>query len=139
MDQKVTDRPLHNSCIVWRKPLLHNLCMASHYRFTRVTQRNPYAVVAGRRIKQSREALDMTQEQLAKATGNKLSATRIANYEQGTRELNVQPAIILGEALKQPSCYLMGLVDELDRDILMFPAEAKMGFLTTLKALHATR
>jgi transcriptional regulator with XRE-family HTH domain len=117
--------------------MLHNLCMAQ-YRFTRVTHRNPYAVIAGRRIRASREALDMTQEQLAKATGGKLSATRIANYEQGTRELNIQPAIILGEALRQPPAYIIGLIDDLDRDILLFPAEAKMGLIRTLSAMAKT-
>jgi len=72
-------------------------------------RRNSYAVKAGQRIKRRRADLKMTQEALSKATGGTLSATRIANYEQGTRELGIQGAEILASALQTTPCYLLGL------------------------------
>lgn len=96
--------------------------------------RNPYAVVAGRRIAARRKELQMTQEELSKATNNKMTPTRIANYEQGSRELHILPAKILAQALKTNPSYLMGLIDEIDSKFFELPVEAKMYFISALEA-----
>lgn len=67
---------------------------------------DPIGAEMGRRIKLLRAARGETQEELAKATGWRLmdadngrakglSPSRIANYEQGTRRINVEEAEIL--------------------------------------------
>lgn len=78
----------------------------------------------------------MTQEQLSVLTGKKLSASRIANYEQGTREVGIDAAKILGESLGVPACYLMGLVDEIDRQLLEYDAAIKAKIIETMKVAY---
>jgi transcriptional regulator with XRE-family HTH domain len=78
----------------------------------------------------------MTQEQLCEKTGKKLSASRIANYEQGTREVGIDEAKILAEALEVPACYLMGLIDEMDRQLLEYDVAIKMKIIETMKVAY---
>lgn len=89
--------------------------------------------MAGKRIRDCRNAAGLTQEGLAQLTGNKLSASRIANYEQGTRTLDVESALILSEALRQPAGYLLGVLDDLERDLVGAPASAKFRMLTIVR------
>lgn len=103
----------------------------ANYKFT--STRNQYAVQAGRRIKLARDQLQMTQATLSEATGGTLAEKRIANWEQGTREPGIREAIILGKALKQPPAFLLGLVDEIDRDMLTLPVETKVALLSALR------
>jgi len=67
---------------------------------------DPIGQEMGRRIRALRLSRDETQEELAKATGWRitdadlgqakgLSPSRIANYEQGTRRIDVEEAEIL--------------------------------------------
>lgn len=86
--------------------------------------------MAGKRIRDCRNAAELTQDELAQLTGNKLSASRISNYEQGTRTLDVEAALILGEALQQPAGYLLGVLNDLERDLMCAPASAKFRMLT---------
>lgn len=92
--------------------------------------KSPFAVMAGKRIRDCRNAAELTQDELAQLTSNKLSASRIANYEQGTRALDVESALILGEALRQPAGYLLGVLNDLERDLMSAPASAKFRMLT---------
>jgi transcriptional regulator with XRE-family HTH domain len=95
--------------------------------------KSPFAIIAGKRIRDCRSAAGLTQEELAQLTGKKLSASRISNYEQGTRALDVEGALILGEALRQPAGYLLGVLDDLERDLVGAPASAKFRMLTIVK------
>lgn len=108
----------------------HNLCM------TTKEPKSAAAVFAGKRIKTSRINKGMTQEQLCEATAKKLSASRIANYEQGIREVGIDEAKILAEALEVPACYLMGLVDEMDRQLLEYDAAIKAKIIETMKVAY---
>ena len=89
--------------------------------------------MAGKRIRDCRTAAELTQGELAQLTGNKLSSSRIANYEQGTRALDVESALILGEALRQPAGYLLGVLNDLERDLVSAPESAKFRMLTVAR------
>jgi transcriptional regulator with XRE-family HTH domain len=102
----------------------------SHQKASKKTIKSPFAIMAGKRIRDCRNAAELTQDELAQLTGNKLSASRIANYEQGTRALDVESALILGEALQQPAGYLLGVLSDLERDLVSAPASAKFRMLT---------
>ncbi len=93
-----------------------------------------YGLIAGKRIKAAREALGLSQDGLSERTGKKLGGRRIGNWEQGTREVGIQEAIILGEALGEPPAYLMGLVDDVDRRLLKLDLSAKSAALTLASA-----
>lgn len=95
--------------------------------------KSPFAIIAGERIRGCRIAAGLTQEALAQLTCNKLSPSRIANYEQGTRALDVEGALVLGEALGQPAGYLLGVLDDLERDLVGAPASAKFRMLTIIR------
>jgi transcriptional regulator with XRE-family HTH domain len=99
----------------------------------KTTSKSPYAILAGNRIKECRAKVGLTQEGLSEATGARLSPTRIANYEQGSRELYIEPAIILGEALGEPAGYLMGVLGEEDRKLISAPPTTKIKLLSMIK------
>jgi transcriptional regulator with XRE-family HTH domain len=71
--------------------------------------KSPAGVKAGNRIREARLARNWTQRELSERTDNKLSSSRIANYEQGIRQLGIQEAEILGKALHVQPAYLMGV------------------------------
>jgi transcriptional regulator with XRE-family HTH domain len=66
-----------------------------------------YKKEIGRRIKECREAMDWTLRELAERSD--LSASRISNYEQGTRTPKPKEALALGKALGVNPSYLMCL------------------------------
>jgi transcriptional regulator with XRE-family HTH domain len=72
-------------------------------------QRSEFGVRAGNRIKSARADRAWSQRELSEQTGNKLSSSRIANYEQGTREVGIQEAEILAKALHVQPAYIMGI------------------------------
>lgn len=73
----------------------------------------------GRRIAQARkEHLGITIKELAARTEG-LSASRISNWEQGTRSPGPLEAIELSRLLKVSSSYLLGLTDNPSGDIAL--------------------
>jgi len=56
----------------------------------------------GGKLKAVRESMDITLGQLSRATGGRLSKSRISNYEQGIRTLPNDVAVILAYYLKTP-------------------------------------
>lgn len=72
-------------------------------------QKTPIGLRSGARIRDLRIDRGWSQRELSDRTDNKLSPSRIANYEQGTRKLGVQEAEILGKALRVQPGYLMGV------------------------------
>lgn len=76
----------------------------------------------------------MTQSQVSDATGGAIGPGRLASYEQGAREVGIREALILGKVLEQPPSYLLGVIDEIDRDLLLLPAETKIALLSAFRA-----
>lgn len=64
----------------------------------------------GKRIKQKREELGITQEELAKKLGYK-SKTTIAKIENGTNDIVQSKVADFARALHTSAAYLMGLTD----------------------------
>lgn len=93
---------------------------------------------AGQRLRDARVALCISLAELSNRIGKKLSGSRIGNYEQGIRELGIQEAEWLAPALHQPAAYLIGLVDELERDLLRLPRSTKHALLATAVSLGAS-
>lgn len=65
----------------------------------------------GARLRQAREEKDLTLQELADKTRGKLSASRLGNYEQGTRLLKPPIAILLAPLLQKSAAWLL-CVDE---------------------------
>lgn len=65
----------------------------------------------GARLKQAREQKEITLQELADLTGGKLSASRLGNYEQGTRLLKPHTAILVAPLLQKTAAWLL-CVDE---------------------------
>ena len=86
-------------------PDMHTLCMSSG-------KKTAEAVEAGRRIKAARLALNISLAELAKRSGGVLTGSRIGNYEQGIREVDIHAARLLAKALDVHPAYLMGLLSE---------------------------
>jgi transcriptional regulator with XRE-family HTH domain len=106
----------------------HTLCVAKS-----VDKKTPDALLCGQRLKEYQGRL--SQEAYA-AKLNMLSST-LGNYLQGIRTLGIYEAKIAGAALGVPAAYLLGVIDETDRDILMAPKEKKMLILALLKSEEA--
>ena len=68
----------------------------------------------GRRIKAAREAKGLTVEQLADLSDGGLKASRISNYEQGTRGMKPPQAKELAKLLDVSPAYLLTLTDDAD-------------------------
>jgi transcriptional regulator with XRE-family HTH domain len=108
-------------------------------------QKTDFAVRAGRRVRATREDRNWTQKKLSDETGGKLSPSRIANYEQGTRELGIQEAEILGKALHVQPGYLMGVTslynpltpweEELIRNLRALPENERSSYFRRIEAL----
>jgi transcriptional regulator with XRE-family HTH domain len=91
---------------------------------------DPVGIEMGRRIRALRLARGETQEQLAKATGWRitdaddgrargLSPSRIANYEQGTRRIDIEEAEILARLSDGlTAAYFLCVVDEREARVL---------------------
>ena len=99
---------------------------------------DPVAVERGQRLRSTRERVGMTQQQVSAATGwtdipgsPGLSPSRIANYEQGTRRIDVEEAEVLASVFHAyPAAYFLCVVDE---------QEAKMLQLMRHKTPHPCR
>jgi transcriptional regulator with XRE-family HTH domain len=77
-----------------------------------------YYMVLGSSIKKAREVTGKTQSDIAKALG--LSASAIANYEAGTRQIPVHTLIQLAQILGKPLQYFLGPF----LDFQLFPTQA---------------
>lgn len=62
------------------------------------------------KLKQIREASDMSQSELAKATG--ISVRVIQNYEQGTRPINGARVITVKRIADALGCQIEDLIEE---------------------------
>ena len=122
----------------------HNPCMSKE------PPRDPdvktaFAVRAGHRIKDRRVERGWTQRELSERTGHKLSPSRIANYEQGTREPGIQEAEILAQAMHVQAAYLMGISalknpltpieEELIKNWRILPQNERSNYFKRLEAL----
>lgn len=65
----------------------------------------------GRRIRQKRDEKGWTLPELARATDDVLTSTRIQNYETGYRMPGPSEAVILSKALGVRAAYLMAIDD----------------------------
>lgn len=113
----------------WQRslPLPHTLCVGTGKK----TAEN---LKSGKRLADARRAKDFTLEQLAKLVGT--SASRLGNYEQGTRKLPLSVARACGAALGVSAAYLMGVVDEDDNDVLMLPSAVRVHLLQAIRKLQ---
>lgn len=108
-------------------------------------QKTEFGVRAGNRIRTARSDRGWSQRELSHKTGNKLSPSRIANYEQGTRELGIQESEILGKALNVQPGYLMGVTklksaltpveEELVRNYRALPENERDNYFKRIEAL----
>ena len=71
----------------------------------------------GLRIKQKREELGMTQEELARKLGYK-TKTSVTKMESGDRGLPQWKIVAIAKALNTTPAYIMGWEDEIDIDKL---------------------
>ena len=82
----------------------------------------------GERIRRRREALDMTQDELARAAGYK-SRSSINKIEIDGRGLPQKKIVDIAKALKVTPSYLMGWEDEEVATLTAFQEEAMQKFL----------
>ena len=68
----------------------------------------------GLRLRAAREASGLSLAALSSKMNSLLSASRISNYEQGTRQMSVDGAISLGKALDVAPSYLLGLDEDIN-------------------------
>ena len=68
----------------------------------------------GLRLRAAREASGLSLASLSSKMDGLLSASRISNYEQGTRQMSVDGAISLGKALEVAPSYLLGLDEDIN-------------------------
>ena len=61
------------------------------------------------RLKAARKAAGFTLKGLSEATACAIKPSRIANWESGTRQINVESAKVLGKILGVTPGYLMGI------------------------------
>lgn len=118
----------------------NNSCMGKGYE-----HKTDFAVRAGNRVRTTREKRNWTQKKLSEMTGGKLSPSRIANYEQGTRELGIQEAEILGKAMHVQPAFLMGITslhnpltpweEELISNLRALPENERSNYFRRIEAL----
>jgi transcriptional regulator with XRE-family HTH domain len=65
----------------------------------------------GARLKQARDEQELTLQGLADLTRGRFTASRLGNYEQGTRLLKPHAAILLAPLLRKSAAWLL-CVDE---------------------------
>jgi transcriptional regulator with XRE-family HTH domain len=108
-------------------------------------EKTSFAVRAGHRLRAIRAERGWTQRELSERTDGKLSSSRIANYEQGTRELGIQEAEILAKALYVQPAYIMGITslkaplspaeEELVRNFRALPENERSNYFKRIAAL----
>jgi transcriptional regulator with XRE-family HTH domain len=98
---------------------LHNTCMPTDL----------IAIETGTRLRRAREAMGLTQKELAVTTGwtdrkpdraqrLSLSPSRIGNFEQGVRRIGHEEAAILERVFHIPAPYFMGALDPKETDVI---------------------
>lgn len=107
-----------------RLPFPHNLCVAKG-------KKTPENLISGQRLREARG--DRSQSEFAKLLG--ISPSRLGNYEQGTRKLPIRLAARAQQAIGIPAAYLIGLVDEADRELLMAPSGVRAALLSAIRQL----
>lgn len=90
------------------------------------------AKLSGDRLQAAIEGIGLSQTEFAKEFG--MLQSTISNYVQGIRHLPVRAAKRFEKRLKTPAAYLMGVVDELDMELLKLPKEVRAAMLR----MHAT-
>lgn len=91
---------------------------------------DPIAKEMGQRIAAARKERGWTQDRLAHETGWRqadadhgrargLSPSRLGNYEQGTRRLDVEEAEILSGVFGLPAAYFLAAITRYEADILV--------------------
>jgi len=70
------------------------------------------ALAAGERVRSVRKAKGLSLAALSNLTGGVLSGSRIGNYEQGTRELDIAAARLIGRVTGAHPAYLMALLSD---------------------------
>jgi transcriptional regulator with XRE-family HTH domain len=108
-------------------------------------EKTSFAVRAGHRLRSIRMERGWTQRELSLKTDGKLSSSRIANYEQGTREIGILEAEILGKALYVQPAYVMGVTslrnplspaeEELVRNFRALPENERSNYFKRIAAL----
>ncbi|SDX60217.1 helix-turn-helix domain-containing protein [Thiocapsa roseopersicina] len=77
-----------------------------------MSEKNELSAAIGLRLRAERHRRKLSLSQLAALTGDILSKSRISNYEQGTRRMGIEEAVLLARALGDVSpVYLMCLED----------------------------
>lgn len=101
-----------------------------------------YKEEIGRRIKEAREKKGLSLEQLSKATGGKLSKSRIGNYEQGIRMPGPAEANTLAVVLGVDAAHLMCLQQvfssqaiELMRNWSALPENERMQYFRRIEVM----
>jgi transcriptional regulator with XRE-family HTH domain len=95
-------------------------------------KKTPEAVLCGERLKEARAAL--SQSELARRL--KILPSTLGNYEQGLRKLPIRLAKAVQKETGVPAAYVMGLIDEADRDLLMAPDGARLALLQAIRQMH---
>lgn len=71
------------------------------------------AKMAGKRIRQARDALGLTLKELSEKLGGQYSVTRMSNWEAGSRMISVEAAKDLAAALNVSAAYLLTVSDRI--------------------------
>lgn len=119
--------PYTSRSVTAKAAALHTSCMGRKTKKT--TKIDPLAIESGTRIRECRVEKGWRQEDVAAATGwnpdlpareqpDTLSATRIANFEQGTRRVGFEEALILSRALGRPAAYFMGVITNQQANVI---------------------
>ena len=106
-----------------------------------MSKKDELSTAIGLRLRAERHLRELSLSQLAALTGNKLSKSRISNYEQGLRRMGLEESMILGRALGDVSpVYLLCLDDSdplssAERELLKLFRESNARGRTTLLSL----
>lgn len=100
----------------------------------------PEGLLAGQRIVAARNAKGWSQDRLhqeaiTRIGPGKLGARQVGNWEQGTRQPGIRESKYLAEVLDEPAAFLLGLVDETDRQLLKLDLALKEALLKTIAAV----
>lgn len=79
---------------------------------TNADEKNPLSWRIGRRVAALRHARDWSLEDLARETKDRLPKSRLSNYEQGTRRLDIEGAVILAGVFGCSAAHILCLDDD---------------------------
>lgn len=108
-----------------RLPFQHNLCVAKG-------KKTAEALLSGQRVKEARG--DRSQADFARNL--RITPSALGNYEQGLRKLPQAVAKGIQRETSIPAAYLLGLISEEDRDLLMAPSGVRTAFLQAIRQLQ---